>query len=242
MASLTHVGRIRDHNEDAFLVRDLGSGAGGEAWLLVVADGMGGMAGGEIASRETVEQVSDEIEAWPSAPLDAIRRATVDANLRLRDIVSGRPELFGMGTTLVMALARGGQAWLGNVGDSRAYLVRGGQASRITEDHSWVAERVRAGLLTEAQAAVHPQRNIITRSVGSEPHVEPDVFGPLKLLDGDVILLCSDGLYEVVPDDLIARVCSRLPVGDAAEALVDAANANGGPDNVTVILARYAAD
>ena len=235
---LSDQGVVRRRNEDAFLVRDLSSRDAGEAWLLAVADGMGGMAGGQTASTETIGCLSEIITGWPEDPAASLRESVVLANDRLRQIVARQPELWGMGTTLVTALIREATAWLGNVGDSRAYLVRHGDIRRITDDHSWVGEQVRAGRLTEAEAAVHPRRNVITRSVGSEERVEPEIFGPLSLEPGDTLLLCSDGLYEVVADAEMADYAVRLPVEKAAAQLIDLANSRGGPDNVTVVMAR----
>lgn len=239
VAAQTDEGVVRRRNEDAFYVRDL-SADGVDAWLLAVADGMGGMAGGQMASSQTVATISEMLTAWPDEPFSLLKQVVVAANERLRNIGIERPELFGMGTTLVTALVRDGVAWLANVGDSRAYLIRSGAAKRVTEDHSWVGEQVRAGHLTEEEAAVHPRRNIITRSVGSEPKVEPEFFGPMQLQSGDVLLLCSDGLYEVVSNEEMADLVGRFPPKEAASEMVALANKNGGPDNITVVIGRLA--
>jgi protein phosphatase len=150
--------------------------------------------------------------------------------------VSAEPAMRGMATTLVIALVRDGVAWVANVGDSRGYLLREGAARQITEDHSLVAERVRAGRISPAQAAESPYRHFITRSIGGEEELEVDVFGPLTLQPGDRLLLCTDGLTETMTDEEFTPLALADDPEDAARALVDEANRRGGPDNISVLL------
>jgi serine/threonine protein phosphatase PrpC len=243
---LTHVGRQRQHNEDAFLVED-------EAMLFLVADGMGGHAAGEIASRIAVDSISEFIlhtkeddGTWPHAYDEHFRRSTNRlmaalrmANTRVLEAMRKDARLRGMGTTVVACMAEGDTVSVAHVGDSRAYLIRDGQLSRITNDHSWVFEQVQAGMLTEAEAEKHPLRNVITRALGGALQVTPDA-SEIEARPGDVFLLCSDGLTGMVPESEIQRIVTSTN-GDlekACQALIDAANERGGLDNVTAVLVR----
>src|SRR5687767_957500 len=243
---LTHVGRQRQHNEDAFLVED-------DALLFLVADGMGGHAAGEIASRIAVDSISEFIlhtkeddGTWPHAYDEQFRRSTNRlmaalrmANTRVLEAMRKDARLRGMGTTVVAALAEEGTIAVAHVGDSRAYLIRDGELSRITNDHSWVFEQVQAGMLTEAEAEKHPLRNVITRALGGALQVTPDA-SEIVVQAGDVFLLCSDGLTGMVPEDEILRLVteSNGDLQKACQQLVDAANERGGLDNVTAILVK----
>lgn len=243
---LTHVGRQRQHNEDAFLVAD---GAG----LYLVADGMGGHAAGEIASRIAVDSINEFIVqtreddgTWPHAYDEHFKRSTNRlmaalrlANNRVLEAMRKDARLRGMGTTVVACLADEATMSVAHVGDSRAYLVRAGELSRITNDHSWVFEQVQAGMLTEAEAEKHPLRNVITRALGGALHVTPDA-SEIEVRPGDVYLLCSDGLTGMVPEPEILRLVAGCQ-GDLEKAcrdLIDAANERGGLDNVTAVLVR----
>ena len=241
---LTHVGRQRQHNEDAFLVSD-------DSRLFLVADGMGGHAAGEIASRIAVEAVSEFIlhtkeddGTWPHSYDEQFSRSTNRlmaalrlANTRVVEAMRKDVRLRGMGTTIVAGLAEGGTVSISHVGDSRAYLVREERLSRLTNDHSWVFEQVQAGMITEAEAEKHPLRNVITRALGGALQVVPDAK-EVEARAGDVYLLCSDGLTGMVPEDEILRIVleNREDLEKACEQLVEVANANGGSDNVTTIL------
>jgi PPM family protein phosphatase len=242
----THVGRQRQHNEDAFLVED-------EAKLFLVADGMGGHAAGEIASRIAVDSISEFIlhtkeddGTWPHAYDEHFRRSTNrlvaalrTANTRVLEAMRKDARLRGMGTTVVACMAENDTMSVAHVGDSRAYLIREGQLSRITNDHSWVFEQVQAGMLTEAEAEKHPLRNVITRALGGALQVTPDA-SEIEARSGDVFLLCSDGLTGMVPENEIARIVTATN-GDlekACQELIDAANERGGLDNVTAVLVR----
>ncbi|AKU90272.1 Stp1/IreP family PP2C-type Ser/Thr phosphatase [Vulgatibacter incomptus] len=239
----TDVGRVRDHNEDSFLENEaLG--------LFVVADGMGGHAAGEVASRLAAETIENEVrtqlevegdDGEAAADLAGILRDAVEvAGARVYHQSKRNPAQAGMGTTATALLVRDGKAVIGHVGDSRAYLWRDGELRQLTDDHSLVAEQVRAGLLLPDEARHSRLRNIITRSVGVEEHVEVDV----RSVDADadsLFLLCSDGLTNLVDDDEIAEAAQTLPVDMLPSALVDLANERGGDDNITVIVVRVGA-
>ncbi len=196
-------GRRRPSNEDSFL-------ADQKRGLFVVADGMGGHAAGEVASKLAVEIVEQ---------------------------TQARPDLQGMGTTLVMALVENATAWIGHVGDSRAYRIRGESIQLLTRDHSWVSEQVQLGHLSVEEADHHPWRHVITRALGSREEVEAEVWAePLR--SGDIILLCSDGLNSMAEEQqILDAVCAaRDDLDEACHRLVDLANAGGGEDNITVVL------
>ncbi|MDQ4077958.1 MAG: Stp1/IreP family PP2C-type Ser/Thr phosphatase [Chloroflexota bacterium] len=207
--------------------------------LLVVADGMGGHQSGEVASEQTVETISERYYKLPGSPAAALVEAIQEANDEVfrRARAEDRP---GMGTTVVAAARVADKLYIAHVGDSRLYLIRDRQIRPLTEDHSLVAEQVAAGLLTPEQAEHHPHRNVISRAVGTSPELEVELsaISPLQLEQGDIILLCSDGLTEhVKPPRILQLVQNRTPE-KATQALVDAANSAGGTDNISVIVAR----
>jgi serine/threonine protein phosphatase PrpC len=259
----THAGVRRESNEDSYCARpDLG--------LFAVADGVGGYEAGEVASRvatETNEQTIAETKGWsedttwpfeyqPALGLDGNRLnwALHLANTRIRTEIEAARGRQGMATTIAAVLfeadanavrepIRG--ATIGHVGDSRVYRWRGGRLDRLTRDHSWVEEQVRAGAMTEADARRHPRRNLLTRALtgGGEPQAD---FGWAPLTSGDAVLLCSDGLFGVLSDAQMAAILAQDDTeetragssGTVCDALVHAANLGGGPDNITVILVR----
>ncbi len=241
---LTHVGRQRQHNEDSFLVAD-------EAHLYLVADGMGGHAAGEIASRIAVDSISEFIlhtkeddGTWPHAYDEHLKRSTNRlmaalklANARVLEAMKKDARLRGMGTTVVACLADEDTMSVAHVGDSRAYLIRAGALSRLTNDHSWVFEQVQAGMLTPEEAEKHPLRNVITRALGGALQVTPDAHEVVSQ-PGDVYLLCSDGLTGMVPEEEILRAVKENAedLEKACRVLIDTANERGGLDNVTAIL------
>ena len=241
-AGHTHPGRQRRRNEDAFGVHvDMG--------LFVVADGMGGHAGGELASKLAVETVTAHIqEAVLVAPGPASRAgdllvaAVKQANLA---IVGAARELAverDMGTTIACVLVRGDRAAVAHVGDSRVYRFRDGRLEMLTDDHSLLAECLRSGYLAPEMAGAFPYKHLVTRSLGADEMVQVD-SRLIEPLPGDVVLLCSDGLSGVVDEPEIARVIEGEPdLAAAAQQLVERANANGGPDNVTAVLVRWLAD
>jgi protein phosphatase len=228
VASATDVGQVRDHNED----RSLASPS-----LLAVADGMGGAQAGEVAAQIAIDHL-DRLQT----PSDgaAVVTAIEEANRAIAQASASDPEKSGMGTTITAISPHDGHLRVAHVGDSRAYLWRGGNLRRLTNDHSVVADLVRQGKITEEEAESHPHRNVITRALGAEARVAVDTSDePVE--DGDVVLICSDGLSGQVGDEAIAAVMRSEDDLDAvARTLVEQANAAGGIDNVTVVLARVA--
>jgi protein phosphatase len=230
----TDVGRARSGNEDSYFCGRT---------VFAVADGLGGHQGGEVASAAAVEPLAalDGREfAEPAKAAEALTAAIREANSAILERAAGDPGLWGMGTTVTAAALAGDRnLQLAHVGDSRAYLLRDGSLDQLTTDHTVVGELVRRGRLTPAQAAIHPERSILTRAVGLDPQIPVDTPDPLELRDGDQVLLCSDGLTEAVDDGQIAQLLSAEGDGNAAcQALIDTANAAGGPDNITVVLLR----
>jgi serine/threonine protein phosphatase PrpC len=232
----TDVGLKRDHNEDSYLCND-------ELGLYAVADGMGGHLGGERASRIAIEVLEKEmkerlqlqhIEASSSVAA-AMQEATRLASRSIFETAQTSPEFAGMGTTLTGLCIQGQHLTLCHVGDSRAYLFRDGRARQLTEDHSWIQEQVRAGLLSPGDAMVSRFRNIITRSVGFEPSVIPDLF-TMPVEAGDCYLICSDGLSNYFSVEEIGRILTGQFYGEAGRTLVEIANERGGDDNITGVV------
>jgi serine/threonine protein phosphatase PrpC len=239
-AKLTDVGRKRPHNEDyvEYYVPPDPQQRAHKGSIYLVADGMGGHQAGEVASQGAVDSVIAQYYGDPDPDVGAsLVRAIRAANKQIHSQAQADPSKSGMGTTLVAAVVLGSKVYVANVGDSRAYLINRTGITQITEDHSWVEEQVRAGLLTPEQARRHPQRNLVTRALGSKPAVEVDLFEG-KIGAGDTILLCSDGLTGRVNDQEIATIVrEHLPI-EAARLLVDQANERGGNDNITVLIVR----
>jgi PPM family protein phosphatase len=246
--ALTDVGRKRKGNEDSVFVNP-------EQNLFVVADGMGGHAAGEVASRLAVEAInefvcltsSDGDITWPfgldeSVSFDGnrLKSAIQYANRKVLEATRERKEYLGMATTVVAVLVDGQDANLAHVGDSRVYLVREGSINQLTSDHSWVNEQLESGIISADQARSHPLRNVVTRALGGKPELVVDIQGH-QAQPGDVLLLCSDGLTSMVPDEEIVRLV-QVAGGDieqAARSLVDEANGRGGEDNITVLLIQF---
>jgi protein phosphatase len=228
-ATATHVGHVRDQNEDS--VAPEVDGSSGGPIVVAVADGMGGAAAGEVASRLAI----DAAVAGPPADVDTARRI-LDANRAVLSAVLKDPSRAGMGTTMTLGVFdTEGSLYLGHVGDSRAYLLRDDELERLTTDHTYVMELVARGQLSVEDAANHPRRNLITRVVGMEDITVDE--SEVQLEPGDRVLFCSDGLTDTVPDDEIGRILrTEESVPGAAWALVEAANAAGGIDNTTVAL------
>jgi serine/threonine protein phosphatase PrpC len=232
-ASLSHVGRVRTINQDdcAEFVKPDGM------QLLVVADGMGGHLGGEVASRTAVEAIGESIQNGSGAPAEMLERAFNAANRRVFDLAAEEAELHGMGTTgVAILLDPSGAAWVAHVGDSRAYRLRGGRLERITDDHSWVFNEMQNMRLTPEEAKVHPHRNALMRAIGVDPEVDVDVT-QIDLAAGDRLLLCSDGLWNEVDEETMATVLAEQEPKDCVQRLVHLANEAGGNDNVTVQVA-----
>ena len=235
--ALTDPGRVRTNNEDAFVI-DQASG------VAVLADGMGGYNAGEVASGIATTSISAELVGWLSAGTrhssaqiaQAIERCVNEANHAILDASIANLQYAGMGTTLVVGVFRGSRLVLGHVGDSRCYRLRGTVLEQITRDHSMLQEQVDAGVMTPAQAAVAPGKNLLTRALGVEDSARVEIHEHF-VQDGDVYLMCSDGLTDMLDDKTIAAVIGNagsLPA--IASDLVARANANGGRDNVTVLL------
>lgn len=250
VAALSHVGKVRENNEDAFVVADLTGGAlplerpharfdvGERGVLLAVSDGMGGAAAGEVASALVVDTLTREIKG---APLETPRDATlIEAVQRAHEVVREQSEQYRapMGATLTAVFVRAGRAYVAEVGDSRAYLVRAGQIAQVTHDQSMVQLLVDSGVMSEEEASHSPLRNVILQAMGHQRDLTVAV-SKLELREGDRLVLCSDGLTGHVSDDEIRDVVVRAerPEG-AAEALVALANDRGGHDNITVIVAN----
>lgn len=232
--SMTDVGRLREMNQDYIYTSE--TPVGNLPNLFIVADGMGGHNAGDFASRYTVEKVVESIAAGrQQKPRDMFREALRQANEGLLRLSDENEKLRGMGTTFVAATITQGLLHVVNVGDSRLYIVNQG-IYQVTRDHSLVQEMVRMGEMKPEQAKVHPDRNIITRAVGAYKEIEADFF-EVALRAGDRVLLCSDGLTNMIEDQEIRRImCSQRDIAESVERLVAAANENGGKDNISVII------
>lgn len=236
-ALATHVGMKRKQNQDSAAIKE-------ELSLFILADGMGGHQGGEIASQLAVDAVAENFLKNPSTPTSILMHQSIlQANQAIYDRSFAEPALRGMGTTTtVLKLADDGIAHIGQVGDSRAYYWNSQGIWQLTQDHSLVQEKLRAGLITREQVKTDEMKNVITRSVGYEHNLKVDLYTfPVK--SGDGFLLCSDGLSNPVSDALMFDILdeslkSGLDLKDIANRLVEAANQRGGDDNVTVVLVR----
>jgi protein phosphatase len=240
---ISDVGRKREHNEDSLLVDpDLG--------LYIVADGMGGHQGGGTASRLAVETIRDDLrlahgrdpgllacdKQMEESPLrDVLRSAVEKACRSIFHAAQSDPNLQGMGTTVTALLLGGDKAFVAHVGDSRCYLVRQGGIFQVSEDHSLVNEQLKAGAISPEEARTSRFRNIITRSVGFEEQVAVDLLG-FELEPGDRLVVCCDGLSNLVDDQEIREIVSSAPLDEAPQRLVDLANDRGGDDNITVVV------
>jgi protein phosphatase len=224
VAAATDIGLVRDHNEDAYLVQDP---------LYVVADGMGGHLGGEVASATALATMAHVVT---DAGIDALADAVRQANRAVFDRQAADVEVAGMGTTLTAVALDGSQLHVAHVGDSRGYLLRDGKLRLLTQDHSLVGEMVREGSLTEAQARVHPRRSTLTRALGISGDIEVDSF-EVPVRAGDRILLCTDGLSGMIEDRRLREILKRgTSVPEVCATLIAEANANGGVDNVTAVI------
>jgi PPM family protein phosphatase len=223
----THPGRKRRHNEDAYVI---------EPPIFAVADGMGGAKAGEVASGLAAAALKEGGADGTSAE-ERVVGLIQAANRRVFDRANEDRDASGMGTTMTVALVEEDRVVFGHVGDSRAYLIRDGEIEQLTDDHSLVAELVRSGRLSPEEAEVHPQRSVITRVVGTEAYVDVDTFS-IEAAVGDLFLICSDGLTDMVDDETIIEAIekNRANLDRAAEALVGAANRVGGEDNITVVF------
>jgi len=246
MVGLTDTGQVRDHNEDCIGLRP-------ELGLLVLADGMGGLKAGEVASAMAVEVITAELEAElediTTADHDeatgyaleslAVGRAVTKANASIFGVAQSQPQCAGMGTTLVVGLFYDNRLTVAHVGDSRMYRLRGGELEQVTSDHSLVQELVDRGFYTPEEARTAANKNIVTRALGIGGDVNFDMQEEVALL-GDIYLLCSDGLNDMIDDEQIRTILveNRGNLDAAVKQLVDAANTEGGRDNVSVLMAR----
>ena len=233
----TDVGLKRNSNQDFVYASD--QKVGRLPSLLIVADGMGGHAAGDLASRVCVETMVSSIEgSGQTETIPILAEAIQKANRAVLKKAAEKPVYAGMGTTIVAAVIDGNTLYVANVGDSRLYLIDDDRIDQITLDHSLVAEMVRSGRISPEQMRNHPEKNIITRAVGGEENVKADFFD-VGLHKGDVVLLCSDGLTNMVEDEQIFRIIRReKTLRDAGQKLISAANSAGGRDNISVVLAR----
>jgi serine/threonine protein phosphatase PrpC len=239
----TDVGRARSNNEDAFAIAE-------PAGLAVMADGMGGYNAGEVASQMLTGFLRDELGRWlqaaDAAPPAAVQQAMLicvdNANRAIFESAQDNPRYAGMGTTLVLAVFRPEGVWLGHVGDSRAYRLRGDRFEQLTRDHSLLQEQLDAGLITPEQAQYALHKNLVTRAVGVEPQVQLEShLHPVQ--DGDLLLLCSDGLSDMLSDAEMQALCLAhvergAELSQLGAALINGANERGGRDNITAVLAR----
>lgn len=250
----TDVGKVRQTNEDNFLVGDFTScnsaqmpsireyDTGSQGLVLMVSDGMGGAAAGEIASALAVQTVADKMRF--SAPptrdqfVEQLKNGLHEANQVIVDYALAHPHTYGMGATATAAGVLNNEVAIGQVGDSRAYLIRESSIQLLTRDQSYVNQLVEAGKITEEEAEIHPRRNIILQALGNQSELEV-VVTELTLRPGDRLLLCSDGLTGMVKKEEIHAVVMSLGLPQACQTLIDLANLNGGHDNITVVLAEF---
>ena len=240
----TDRGRVRANNEDAVAVDR-------EAQVAVLADGMGGYNAGEIASGMAIAYIGTEMSRWlaqagTTPPATDVRRAlelcVENANHAILGAALSNPQYSGMGTTLVVGVFQGTRLMLGHIGDSRCYRLREGVLEQITRDHSWLQEQIDAGLITPQQAALSSSRNLVTRALGVEEDVLVEI-NEFLVEPQDLYLMCSDGLSEMVGHkELTDLAAASVPLADKARQLIDAANAAGGRDNISVVLVQAAAD
>lgn len=238
----SHIGKVRTHNEDAYLTLGREKSLPGISAVLLVADGMGGHAAGDVASGMAKIKIHELFGKGSNVQHDEtefssfLRQALQEVNRDVHDAARD-PAKSGMGTTCTLAVIRDAKLFIAHVGDSRAYLLRDGKLCQITIDHSWVEEQVVKGSMTKETARVHPNRNIITRAIGLEPEVEIDTY-TIDLSVEDLVLLASDGLTSMVSDEDVEEILNTHSLGNTCEALVKAANDAGGHDNTTVVLAE----
>ena len=232
--SLTDTGRMRTANQDYVFCQDTEIGSFPN--LFIVADGMGGHNAGDTASRMCVEEIVSQIQkSTKITPIGIFEQAVAAANEKVYQASKEDPSLYGMGTTVVAAMVLGKTVYVVNVGDSRLYVCKE-SLTQVTVDHSLVEEMVRLGEMDKEDAKVHPDKNIITRAIGVLPEVSADFFETV-LVPGDTVLLCSDGLTNMVDDTDIKRiVLGQRDIVEKTQRLIDAANENGGKDNITVVL------
>ena len=229
----TDVGQVRKVNQDSVFIST--TPVGPFPNLFIVADGMGGHKAGDYASRYAIETFLDYVKSTDSKMLIQVTGKAISAANRAVALEAERnPDMAGMGTTFVVAYIEENTLYAANVGDSRLYLL-GSEISQVTEDHSYVATLVRAGQITEEEARFHPEKNVITRAVGVRMDVKPDFF-EVDLMPEDVILMCTDGLTNMVEDQRLYELITQSEEADVTGLLIDEANRNGGTDNITAVV------
>jgi PPM family protein phosphatase len=242
LANLTDVGCERAENEDSYCYAEPESDEEllKRGRLVVIADGMGGQEGGQIASGIAVDTVREVFLNGPAGnPAAALESAYLSAHLAIQDYAREHPEFTGMGTTCTSAVLHDGHVTFGHVGDSRLYLLRGGTIGRLTRDQSYVQHMVEIGVISPEEAATHPSRNILTSALGAATNVEADFAEePIRLESSDVLLFCTDGLHGLVSDDEMLEVSSENSPREACVKLVEMAKSRGGPDNITIQIVR----
>jgi protein phosphatase len=241
-ATLTDVGCQRERNEDssAYWQPDSSDDLAHKGRLAVVADGMGGYEGGQEASQIAVQTMRETFANHAGTPQGLLVNGMKTAHERIREHARLHPKLFGMGTTCTAVAVARGYLHFAHVGDSRLYLVRAGKISRLTRDHSYVARLIESGLITPTDAEAHPQRHILTAAlgVGDDP-IADTPLQPVPLAQGDILLLCTDGLWGLVHDEELHKSAIRQPPESACRELVGLAKERGAPDNITVQVLRY---
>lgn len=236
----TDTGRVRESNQDSYAAGEL---ANGVAWS-VVCDGMGGNAGGSIASTTAVKMIADHITSCyrdgmsTSSIKNVLVTAITNANLNIYDMSKANSELKGMGTTVVATVVKNNTVCIAHAGDSRAYIISKDNIKQITKDHSVVQEMVETGQLTPQEAKIHPRKNLITRALGVDEKIRID-FDEIDINDDEVLLMCTDGLTNYIETDDIYNITSMGKYCELADKLVELANNNGGGDNITVVIVAY---
>ncbi len=239
-AAGTDRGLVRDGNEDSYRIIEKSSQ---NPYVYIIADGMGGHNCGEVASRMAVDYISKCVEQdgrrllSPQGMEREIRRMVEDTNASIFETSLQKPEASGMGTTLTMAVITGERVVVAHVGDSRLYLIHDEVIEQITEDHTYIWELIKNGSLTREEAEFHPRKHVITRAIGTSPDLEIDMLD-LETERGDILLLCTDGLTNMICDDEIYRILKSNEPEAACEALIEAAKSKGGEDNITVIVIK----
>ncbi len=236
VGNLTDIGKKRKHNEDYYGFFRLGE----NEFLAIVADGMGGHASGEIASRMAVEVIQEVYskERAEQEVLDSLKSAFEVANFSILQKSLEQDQLNGMGTTATVLVIKGDQTFVGHMGDSRAYLFRDGAVNQLTKDHSMVNRMVEQGLLSKEEAEHHPQRNVIYKALGVNRDADLELIGPLPVYLNDIFLLCSDGLTNLVTDEEMLRIAKKESPQKACETLIQLANKRGGDDNITIQILK----
>ena len=240
-AAISDRGKVRSHNEDAYAILESSTEAkehAGIGTLLIVADGLGGHNAGEVASQMAIDTIAEHCRQTTSQPLKTLLHDAIqEAHQSILSEARGNTFRQGMGTTIALVAINGNKATVAHVGDSRVYLLRNGVLSRLTLDHSWVEQQILAGGLPVEAAEEHPLRHVVTQALGAMETVEPTTYS-WELKAGDTLLLSTDGLHGLVDAQSMHRILSTQMPADAVSSLVELARQQGGPDNITLIVAR----